>query len=97
MGGMGKTALAREAAHWWLRKGTFEAAVFVSFEQAGGAERVVQLLGEALEGPDFHSRPAAEQRQAAVDLFHSRRILLVWDNFESTLPAFQAEPPRWVS
>jgi hypothetical protein len=93
MGGMGKTALAREAAHWWLRKGTFEAAVFVSFELAGGAERVVQLLGEALEGPEFHSRPAAEQCQAALDLFHSRRRLFVWDNFESTLPAFQSEPP----
>ncbi len=29
----------------------------------------------------------AEQSRVAVDLFHRRRVLLVWDNFESTLPA----------
>jgi hypothetical protein len=49
MGGMGKTALAREAAVWWRRTGRFDAAVFCSFEQKAGAERVVQLLGRALE------------------------------------------------
>ena len=36
MGGMGKTALAREAAAWWLRTGRFDAAVFCSFEQKPG-------------------------------------------------------------
>jgi tetratricopeptide (TPR) repeat protein len=89
MGGMGKTALAREAAHWWVRTGRFETAVFCSFEQKQGAERVVQLLGYALEGDRFSSRPAEEQWQTAVKLFRRKRVLLVWDNFESTLPAFQ--------
>jgi len=90
MGGMGKTALAREAAAWWLRKGRCEAAVFCSFEFRAGAERVVQLLGQALEGEGFSARPAEEQWRTAVDLFHRRQVLLVWDNFESTLPAWQA-------
>lgn len=100
MGGMGKTALAREAAAWWRRTGRFEAAVFCSFEQKAGAERVVQLLGQALEGDDFSARPAEDQWATAVDLFHQRRVLLVWDNFESTLPAYQlgeagpADPPE---
>ncbi len=89
MGGMGKTALAREAADWWLRKKRFEAAVFHSFEQKAGADRVVQVLGTALEGDGFSSRPAQRQWDAAIDLFHERRVLFVWDNFESTLPAFQ--------
>jgi hypothetical protein len=89
MGGMGKTALAREAAHWWVRTGKFETAVFCSFEQKQGAERVVQLLGHALEGENFSARPAEEQWQAAVKLFRRTKVLLVWDNFESTLPAFQ--------
>jgi tetratricopeptide (TPR) repeat protein len=88
-GGMGKTALACEAAQWWLRTGKFEAAVYCSFEQKQGAERVVQLLGRALEGEAFSARPTEEQWQTAVRLFHERRVLLVWDNFESTLPAFQ--------
>ncbi|HEY0736860.1 MAG TPA: tetratricopeptide repeat protein [Herpetosiphonaceae bacterium] len=89
MGGMGKTALAREAASWWLRKGMFDAAIFCSFEQKAGAERVVQLIGQALAGDEFSARSNEEQWTAAVDLFRRRRVLLVWDNFESTLPAYQ--------
>ena len=89
-GGMGKTALAREAAFWWLRTGRFERAVFVSFEQIATVERVAQALGRAFEGSSFASRPGDEQRTEALRLFRERRVLLVWDNFESTLPKFQA-------
>ncbi len=89
MGGMGKTALAREAAHWWLRTGRFERAVFCSFENKPGVERALQLLGEAFDGTEFHALPAAEQRKRAVQLFREKAVLLVWDNFESVLPAFQ--------
>ena len=89
MGGMGKTALAREAAAWWLRTGRCEAAVFCTFEFWAGAERVVQVLGQALEGERFSARPAEEQWRTAVELFRRQRVLLVWDNFESTLPAWQ--------
>ena len=91
MGGMGKTALSREAAAWWLRAGRFEEAVFCSFEQVHSTERAVQLLGQAIEGLDFVRRPAEEQQAAAVALFRERRILLVWDNFESTLPQYQED------
>ncbi len=89
MGGMGKTALAREAAAWWLRVGRFEEAVFCSFEQVRSAERAVQVIGQAIEGLDFVQRPAEEQQAAAVALFRERPILVVWDNFESTLPQYQ--------
>jgi tetratricopeptide (TPR) repeat protein len=89
MGGMGKTALSREAAHWWARTGRFEKALFFSFEQRHGAESVVRELGKALEGEAFAARPAAEQWRRAVELFHERRVLLVWDNFESALETFQ--------
>jgi tetratricopeptide (TPR) repeat protein len=89
MGGMGKTALAREVAAWWLRTGHFETAVFCSFEQKAGAQRAVQLLGNALEGDEFSARSSEDQWATAVDLFHHQRVLLVWDNFESTLPTFQ--------
>ncbi|MBU1750818.1 MAG: CHAT domain-containing protein, partial [Chloroflexi bacterium] len=91
MGGMGKTALAREAAAWWLRTGRFDAAVFCSFEQKAGAERAVQLLGQALEGDEFSARSADDQWQTAVRLFHDHPVLLVWDNFESTLPIYQRD------
>ncbi len=88
MGGMGKTALAREAAAWWIRTGRFDSAIFVSFEQKARAERVVQVLGNALE-EGFSARTAEDQWDAAVDLFHERSVLLIWDNFESTLPIYQ--------
>nr|VFJ67723.1 MAG: CHAT domain-containing protein [Candidatus Kentron sp. FM]VFJ68596.1 MAG: CHAT domain-containing protein [Candidatus Kentron sp. FM]VFK17665.1 MAG: CHAT domain-containing protein [Candidatus Kentron sp. FM] len=96
MGGMGKTALAREAAHWWLRKGTIRYAVFHSFERLAGAERVVQVLGQALMGNEFNALPAGEQPEQgeqwrrAVELFHQQPVLLVWDNFESTLAQWNA-------
>ena len=94
MGGMGKTALAREAAAWWLRTGRFEQAVFTSFEGKAHADRAAQMIGLALEGEDFSRRSGNDadpegQRQAAVRLFHERLALVVWDNFESTLPIYQ--------
>jgi tetratricopeptide (TPR) repeat protein len=90
MGGMGKTSLAREAAFWGSRTGMFpDGACFVSFEQAGGAERAVQVIGAYFEGAEFEKRQAEEQRQRARELFQTKRVLVVWDNFESVLPAFQ--------
>ena len=92
MGGMGKTALATEAAHWWTRSGLFrDGACFISFEQFASAERVEQILGTYLEGPNFESLPAAEQRRRAIELFNEKDVLMVWDNFESVLPQFNEE------
>ena len=77
-----------------MRKGRFDSAVFCSFEQKVEADRVVQLIGKALEGESFSSRLAEDQWATAVRLFHQRKVLLVWDNFESTLPIFQnGQPP----
>ena len=105
-GGTGKTALVREAGHWWTRTGMFpDGAVFVSVEGNPSPQRLVGLVGEALEGPDFYQRedPAAWIEQQLAQ----RRMLLVWDNYESVLPAFNAGQPtppefaelarRWTS
>ncbi len=95
MGGMGKTALAAEAAHWWTRSGLFrDGACFLSFEQFASAERVVQVLGAYLEGPNFDQLPASEQRRRAIELFREKAVLMVWDNFESTLPQFNEDSRR---
>jgi tetratricopeptide (TPR) repeat protein len=89
MGGMGKTALATEAAQWWTRSGLFrDGACFVSFEQFASADRVIAVLGEYCEGPKFHQRPATEQRRRVVEFFRERAVLFVWDNYESVLPQF---------
>lgn len=89
MGGMGKTALAREAAAWWLQTRRFDAAVFVSLEQRPPAERVVQIIGEALNGERFSSKSAEVQWRWVVQAVRTGRVLLVWDNAESVLPQFQ--------
>lgn len=97
-GGIGKTALAREAAHWWVRTGLFpDGAVFVSLEGNPSPDRLVSQVGEALAGIDFHAK-----KDAAVwleDQLGRRRMLLVWDNYESVLPAFNAgssTPPEFA-
>jgi tetratricopeptide (TPR) repeat protein len=92
MGGMGKTSLAREAAYWWTRTGLFpDGACFLSFEQGGGAERIAQVLGSYLEGAAFEKLSGEEQGRRARELFQKKRVLMVWDNFESVLPAFNTE------
>ena len=90
MGGMGKTALATEAAHWWTRSGLFhDGACFLSFEQFASADRVMQVLGTYLAGPKFEQLPAVEQRRRAIELFQQHAVLMVWDNFKSALPQFE--------
>jgi len=90
MGGMGKTALAGEAAQWWTRSGLFpDGACFLSFEQPATAERIIQVLGAYLDGNEFNALSGDEQRKRAKALFREKSVLMVWDNFESVLPAFQ--------
>jgi tetratricopeptide (TPR) repeat protein/tRNA A-37 threonylcarbamoyl transferase component Bud32 len=86
-GGMGKTALATEAARWWTRTGLFpDGAVFISFEDAPSPDAVVSRAGEALEGLKFHQRKKPRARLA--ELLAERRCLVLWDNFESVLSVF---------
>ncbi len=89
MGGMGKTALAREAGDWLTRTGLFpDGACFLSFEQPVTAERIAQVLGSYLEGHGFEALSQAEQLERARQLFQEQDVLMVWDNFESLLETF---------
>ncbi len=47
-GGMGKTALSREAADWFTRTGLYQRACFISFEQGGDASMLLSVLGTFL-------------------------------------------------
>ena len=89
MGGMGKTALAREAGDWLTRTGLFpDGACFLSFEQPVTAERIAQVLGSYLQGHGFEALSQAEQLERARQLFQEQDVLMVWDNFESLLETF---------
>jgi tetratricopeptide (TPR) repeat protein len=92
-GGMGKTALACEAADWLTRIGMYEGACFISFE--GGRGNATSLLSQfgfflgIYDGtytPD-DSKKAMQQVQAALT---KRRMLVIADNLESILPDGEA-------
>src|SRR5260370_4283253 len=92
-GGMGKTALAREAADWLTRTGMYEGAFFVSFEGGrGNATSLLSQLGFFLGIYDGTYTPddlkkAMQQMQAALT---KRRMLVIADNLESILPGGEA-------
>src|SRR5262249_11648767 len=79
-GGMGKTALAREAADWLTRTGMYEQACFVSFEGGrGSATSLLSQLGFSLGIYDGTYTPddpkqALQQLQAALK---NQRTLII--------------------
>lgn len=92
MGGMGKTSLTREAAHWWTRTHRRPAgAAFYSFERRGGPVRAATAFVRYVEGEGFQPGSDEEMLARAVSHFRTRDVLWVWDNFESTLPQFQVD------
>jgi hypothetical protein len=91
-GGIGKTALAREAADWLTRTGMYGAACFVSFQHGGDASSLLSALGHHLGVYDSTYNP----QNTAAALAHlkpvlkARPTLLIADNLESLLPAGEA-------
>jgi tetratricopeptide (TPR) repeat protein len=94
-GGMGKTALAHEAADWLTRTGMYRGACFVSFEHGGDAPMLLHALGGYLgiagAGYDHTDIPAAlaQLRPALAQ----RPTLIIADNLESIMPGGDAPLP----
>ena len=85
-GGIGKTALAAEAARWFTRTGLFADAAFVSFEHCHSAEYALAEVGRALVEPNFNVGAAAGDPVARVaEKLRQRSALVIFDNFESGL------------
>ncbi|NOZ27623.1 MAG: tetratricopeptide repeat protein [Chloroflexi bacterium] len=91
-GGQGKTALATEAAAWFVRTGLFRQAVFLSLERGGGLELALSELGNALVSPDFTIHQG-DPVQAIAKALAAEPTLVVWDNFETILPRGDAALP----
>ena len=106
-GGTGKTELAKAFGRWWRDTGGVddpEWVVWHSFEPgiaSFGLAAVVTQVGLAVFGADFARLDPGERRAVVERLLVERRLLLVWDNFESvksmpdprgaTLPLGEAE------
>jgi hypothetical protein len=88
-GGMGKTAIAREAADWLTRTGMYQIACFVSFEHGGDAAMLLSALGHRL-GVDFDSRETDTALGRLRVTLKQRPTLVIADNLESILPGGDA-------
>src|SRR5205807_402633 len=87
-GGIGKTALAREAADWLTRTGMYAGACFVSFEHGGEASTLLSALGHFLGVYDSTYNPQDIPATLAhlKPVLKAHPILLIADNLESLLP-----------
>jgi tetratricopeptide (TPR) repeat protein len=101
-GGTGKTELAKAFGRWWRDTGGVERPGWVlwhSFEPgiaSFGLDGVITQVGLAVYGADFAALGQADRQQVVEGLLAERRLLLIWDNFETvhTMPApGQVTPP----
>ena len=88
-GGTGKTELAKAFARWWRDTGGVERPDWVfwhSFEPgvaSFGLDGVVSEIGWSLYGREFLQLDEDHRRAVVLNELKKRRMLLVWDNFES--------------
>src|SRR5712692_9610439 len=91
-GGVGKTALVREAADWLTRTGMYAGACFVSFEYGGDSATLMSALGTYLGVYDGHYNP--NDKTAALarlkPALKEKPALVIADNLESILPGGEA-------
>lgn len=81
LGGVGKTTLARGFLRWLDDTGGLDGALWFDFREIRTAEYVVNSTGQAFYGETF--RLAPNKLELVGDALRARRVLMVWDNFES--------------
>jgi tetratricopeptide (TPR) repeat protein len=88
-GGTGKTELAKGFGRWWRDTNGVDQPDWViwhSFEPgiaSFGLPGVVNGIGLRVFGSEFALLNPHQRRQAVLELLEQRRLLLIWDNFES--------------
>jgi tetratricopeptide (TPR) repeat protein len=88
-GGTGKTELAKGFARWWRETAGVDDPSLVcwhSFEPglaSFGLDGVITTIGLAVIGADFARLDPPERLAQVKRLLAQRRMLLVWDNFET--------------
>ena len=88
-GGTGKTELAKAFGRWWRDTGGVDRPEWVlwhSFEPgvaSFGLDGVITETGLQIFGPDFARLDRAERSRVVEGLLTRRRLLLIWDNFET--------------
>jgi len=87
-GGMGKTALAREAADWLTRTGMYRGACFVSYEGGGDATILLSALGRHLNiySSSYDPRETTPALTALRHALSDQPTLVIADNVEAIIP-----------
>ncbi|MEU8861231.1 CHAT domain-containing protein, partial [Streptomyces umbrinus] len=93
-GGTGKTELAKAFGRWWRDTGALDdgrGVIWHSFEPgvaSFGLDGVINSIGLGLFGAQFARLDRAQRQGVVEEVLVTRRLLLIWDNFESvhTLP-----------
>ncbi|WP_189841437.1 CHAT domain-containing tetratricopeptide repeat protein [Streptomyces umbrinus] len=93
-GGTGKTELAKAFGRWWRDTGALDdvrGVIWHSFEPgvaSFGLDGVINSIGLGLFGAQFARLDRAQRQSVVEEVLVTRRLLLIWDNFESvhTLP-----------
>ena len=96
LSGAGKTTLARGVVQWLIDTDGIGAddVFWFPFDQIRTAEYVVNRLVERLFGPNPMAAPMDAKLTTVVQVLRERRMLLVWDNFETASGIPGAEGPR---
>jgi len=95
LGGVGKTTLAREFLRWLDQAGGLDGALWFDFREVRTADHIINRTGEFFYGENFGIAP--NKHELLNQALQERRVLMVWDNFESAeqnLPAGRAELGR---
>ncbi|WP_410587126.1 tetratricopeptide repeat protein [Amycolatopsis sp. lyj-23] len=88
-GGTGKSELAKAFGRWWRDTSGVEHPEWViwhSFEPgvaSFGLDGVISAIGLQVFGTDFARQDPPDRRALVHQLLRERRVLVVWDNFES--------------
>lgn len=87
-GGVGKTALACEAASWLTRSKMYDGACFVPFEHGGGATTLLSALDRFLGVYDrkYHQHDRQTDLVRLRSVLKRRRTLVIIDGLDSILP-----------
>lgn len=91
MGGIGKTALAREVVERCLAENLFDTVIWEPKSSEIGLRTMrpltwnslLEVIGRQLGAPDIQTLPRAEKEARLAALLQTRKVLLVLDNLET--------------
>jgi CHAT domain/NB-ARC domain len=89
LSGVGKTTLVRGFLNWLDRTGGLDNALWFDFRDIRSAEYVINRIGEALCNDTFSA--STDKHRLIAEVMAKRRLLIVWDNFESAHQNFSED------